>query len=176
MNLETLFPHPLHLHYLLSDRSWCADHECWLLNKLLLFKCFYNLFQDATYFNNQASRNRHRWGYFFYCHLYPWFKRNASVYFKELVLQGERLHNIDRNLDDINQDLKETKKNISNLRSFFSRIKNKFSRSTATTFNKEDNVKPLKSLSANQLAPIYTTASSSDCEHVKISGSDREAG
>lgn len=92
------------------------------------------------------------------------------------MLQGERLHNIDRNLDDINQDLKETKKNISNLRSFFSRIKNKFSRSTATKINKEDNVKPLKSVNASQPAPIYTTASSSHCEHVKISGSDREAG
>lgn len=48
-------------------------------------------------------------------------------YLKELHKQGEQLRNIDRNLDDINDDLQETERNLNKVESVFGGIVNFFS-------------------------------------------------
>lgn len=99
----------------------------------------------------------------------------------ELVRQGEQLNNVDQKLDDVDQTLTATQKNINQIKSIFGGFKNRFmgsgSNSAKSTekFNKDRqiNQKEIKrtladtsSKSANKIAekPQFET----------ITGSDRE--
>ena len=48
------------------------------------------------------------------------------VYLKELNSQGEKLRNVENKLDDINDNLTATQKNINQIKSVFGGIKNRF--------------------------------------------------
>ena len=48
------------------------------------------------------------------------------VYFKELVRQGEKLNNVDSQLDTINDNLNATQKHINQIKSVFGGLKNRF--------------------------------------------------
>ena len=55
------------------------------------------------------------------------FKKNEyNLILKELVRQGEKLSNIDQKLDEVDQTLTLTQKNINQIKSVFGGIKNRF--------------------------------------------------
>ena len=93
------------------------------------------------------------------------------IFLKELVRQGEQLDNINKKLDDVDQTLTATQKNINQIKSIFGGFKNKFmGKSSSTNLIKEDaKKKPMPTSSSSNSFQNQNRA-----ENVAITGSDRE--
>ena len=91
---------------------------------------------------------------------------------KELVRQGEKLQNIDQRLDEVDQTLTATQKNINQIKSIFGGLKNRFMRTS-----KEKNPLPSSSSSSSlnsQRQSFQPQSTTSKADFVPITGSDRE--
>jgi hypothetical protein len=99
---------------------------------------------------------------------------------EELVLQGEKLQNINRTLDDINEDLTANQKEINKLKGFFGRIKSKFSSSKKNDLNSGSIAKSSKSDDKKQKKENgnlkFENEPYQKPQFVSITGSDREKG
>ena len=102
---------------------------------------------------------------------------------EELVLQGEKLQNINRTLDDINEDLTANQKEINKLKGFFGRIKSKFSSSSKKNDLKEDKSNSAKSSKSDDKKNKkqngnlnFENEPYQKPQFASITGSDREKG
>ena len=92
-----------------------------------------------------------------------------------MYAQGEKLRNVNERLDDVNNTLTVTQKNLNSIKSVFGGIKNKFfswspaSTATPTPAKPAESNKVSASSSINNMKP-----SNSKAEFGKITGSDRE--
>lgn len=94
----------------------------------------------------------------------------------ELVRQGEQLDNIEEKLDDIDNTLSSTQKNINQIKSIFGGFKNRFLGGSKSSNNiKEKEKKELEKKKAQSISKSssFNTAKPS-AEHAIITGSDRE--
>lgn len=93
----------------------------------------------------------------------------------ELVRQGEKLKNMDRQLDDINDNLNATQKHINNIKSVFGGIKNRFfSKFSSTSTTDTASTKELpKSKTTNSIASS-TAPPQPKAEFIRITNSARE--
>ena len=98
----------------------------------------------------------------------------SFILFKELNLQGEKLRGIETKIDEINDNLTATQKNINQIKSVFGGIKNKFlnwsSSSSKSTSKPETDEKILNAQPSQKPQAQQTKA-----EFVKITNSAREA-
>lgn len=90
----------------------------------------------------------------------------------ELVRQGEKLRDIDGKLDDVNQTLTNTQKNINQIKSVFGGLRNKFFSSKSSSDSKP--ISPITTSKSQSAMNTINQKQESKAEFQSITGSDRE--
>ncbi len=98
---------------------------------------------------------------------------------EELVRQGEQLNNIEQRMDDVNQTLTSTQKNLNMIKSVFGGVRNKFFNwkaysSTDMPKKPDENKTKYEKSTMNHSASLNVIKPVQKAEFATISGSDRE--
>ena len=97
---------------------------------------------------------------------------------EELVRQGEKLQSVEEHLDDVNNKLTATQKNLNQIKSVFGGLKNKFFSSSSSSSSpkpKSNNEKSSSSMSnSKSMSSMRSSNESKQAECAVITNSDRE--